>query len=590
MFRFLFATSSILVSFICLWPVVRRAFRDGPLARAGVLATTFGFSAGVLSLYMLALGLLPGEWLRPALVLPLPWLLFGFGIWRTKNSIPPTGGRRHSLTFWLTLICLTGMAVIAINTVSYPFYRYDVLARFAPNARLLFDSGSVPANLTGYPLGVQMLYTFAFMAYGAVNDHLAGLVVAAFSGAMLLTTFAVGRVAFSRRAGWAAVFLLLSSRLYVDWSTSGYVDVPVGVYHGLTFLCAFIWMQSGERRWALWAGAMAGLALWTKQSALVLLPALAVAPLLRTHSLRGLRLELSNGLIALSAALLLAGPWYLRNLLLTGPAGVLPAPGAYDAQFIDRSFSALTTFVSAAAEWGPWLSAGAMLGIVLWATHFWKPELDDASRRPIDRRRRAWLLAAFIIPYHLIWWRGFSYQPRYLLASAPLYAALAGHSVDWLLMRFSALARAPRWAVLVAASVLVLSGAWASGRLGAVYHLAVHPLQSDDGKLSRLSRDSWSLVKHIRATIEPGASIYAMDGALAYWLHAYDFRQGYPFALADLKDFDYFITAAAGESVYRFYDAHKNEVLRALGDAETLPEIYRHNETVAVYHVGPVEP
>jgi len=386
------------------------------------------------------------------------------------------------------------------------------------------------------------------------------------------------------------MLLLLSSPLFVDWSTSGYVDVPVGAYHGLTFLYAFIWLQNGGRRWALWSGVMAGLALWTKQSALVLLPALAVVPMLRAHSRRSMWLELSNGLISVGAALLLAGPWYLRSFLLGGPAAVLPAPGTYDAQLIDRSFGALITFVSASVEWGPWFGPVAMLGILLWATHFWKPELDDASRRPIDRRRRAWLLAAFIIPYHLIWWRGFSYQTRYLLASAPLYAALAGHSVDWLLMRFSGLARAPHWAVLSAASVLVLSGTWASGRLGAVYHLAVHPLQSDDAKLSRLSEDSWSLVKQIRARIEPGASIYAMDGSLAYWLHAYDFRQGYPFALADLKDFDYFITAAAGEPVYRFYDARENEVLRALGNAETLPEIYRHNEMVVVYHVGPVEP
>ena len=164
MFRFLIAMCSILASFICLWSLVMRTFRDGPLTRAGVLATTFGLSAGMLSLYMLALGLLPGEWLRPALALPLPWFLFGFGMWRTKNSIPPTGGRRRSLTFWLTMICLTGMAVIAFNTVSYPFYRYDVLARFAPNAPLLFDCGAVPANLTAYPVRVEMLYTFAFMA------------------------------------------------------------------------------------------------------------------------------------------------------------------------------------------------------------------------------------------------------------------------------------------------------------------------------------------------------------------------------------------------------------------------------------------
>ena len=59
---------------------------------------------------------------------------------------------------------------------------------------------------------------------------------------------------------------------------------------------------------------------------------------------------------------------------------------------------------------------------------------------------------------------------------------------------------------------------------------------------------------------------------------------------ADLKDIDYVITADSGESVYDFYDAGNNEVLRALGDVEILPEFYRHNETVAVYHVGPVEP
>jgi hypothetical protein len=80
-----------------------------------------------------------------------------------------------------------------------------------------------------------------------------------------------------------------------------------------------------------------------------------------------------------------------------------------------------------------------------------------------------------------------------------------------------------------------------------------------------------------------------MDGALAYWLHKYHFKQGYPFTLADLQGYDYFITSASGESVYRFYDALDNEVLGALGNTEHLPEIYRHNKTVAVYHVGPVE-
>ena len=590
MFQFLLAALLIMVSFICLWPLTRRTFNDGPLAYAGILATTFGLSTGLLSLYMLALGLLPGAWLRPALVLPLPWLLLGFGIWQTKYtpSITIKSIRsRQALSLWLTMTCLAGFIVIVANTVSYPFYRYDVLARFAPNARLLFDNSTVPATLIGYPLATQLLYASTFMAYGAANDHLAGLVVAAFSGAMLLTTFTIGRVAYSQRTGWIAVLLLLSSHLFVDWSTSGYVDVPVGVYHGLTFLCTFIWMQRGQWRWALLSGLMAGLGIWTKQSALVLLPALAVAPMLRIWAQRNTWVEFRNGIIAIAAALILAGPWYLRNLLLGGPASVLPAPGAYDAQFTDRSLSSLITFVSAYAEWGPFLSVATMLGIVLWSTHFWTPYIDNISHRHIDRRQRAWLLAAFVIPYHLIWWQGFSYQTRYLLASAPLYAVIAGHGIDWLLGRLPGLVNTPKWVILAAASGMVLTGT--SGRLGAIYHLVTNPLQSDDTKLSRLSGESWSLAKYIHTTIETGASIYAMDGALAYWLHEYDFRQGYPFELADLKDTDYFITAASGESVYRFYNAQDNEVLGALGDEETLPEVYRHNESVSIYHVGPID-
>ena len=374
MVRFLLAALSILVSFIYLWPLAHRAFtvKGVPLTCAGVLAITFGLSTGMLSLYMLALGLLPGDWIRPMMVLPAPWLLFGLGIWRTKR-VPSLSSSRQALIFWLTLICAAGFMIIAVNTVSYPFYRYDVLARFAPNARLLFDNSSIPATLMGYPLATQLLYTSAFMAYGAANDHLAGLVVAAFSGAMLLTTFAIGKIAFSQRTAWAAVLMLLSSRLFVDWSTSGYVDIPVGVYHGLTFMCAFLWLQNGQRRWALFAGVMTGLAIWTKQSALVLIPALALVPLIRIQSHSNKHSEIKNGLFSEGTALLISGPWYLRSLLLEGTSGVLPTPGAYDAQFIDRSFISLMTFLNPSAGWGPWMGPATTLGIVLWATHFFKP-------------------------------------------------------------------------------------------------------------------------------------------------------------------------------------------------------------------------
>jgi len=129
----------------------------------------------------------------------------------------------------------------------------------------------------------------------------------------------------------------------------------------------------------------------------MLLPALAFVPLLRGWPLRDFRREAGNGLAALLAAALLAGPWYLRNLLLAGPAGVLPAPGAFDAQFVDRSLASLLTFWGDRAEWGPWLGFAALLGAVLLCAQLLAPG-------KADRRKTTLLLLAFVLPYHFIWW------------------------------------------------------------------------------------------------------------------------------------------------------------------------------------------
>ena len=121
--------------------------------------------------------------------------------------------------------------------------------------------------------------------------------------------------------------------------------------------------------------------------------------------------------------------------------------------------------------------------------------------------------------------------------------------------------------------------------MGAVYHLVIHPFQTDDAKLTRLVPEEWTLVKHIRETIEPGSHILVMDGTLAYWLHEYQLHQGYPTYLNDLQGYDYFVTSAAGGDVYRFYGTNKNEVMQNLGEQEILPEVYRHNESIAVYQI-----
>ena len=194
---------------------------------------------------------------------------------------------------------------------------------------------------------------------------------------------------------------------------------------------------------------------------------------------------------------------------------------------------------------------------------------------------------SFVIPYHIIWWQNFSYDTRYLLSSMPMYAAIAGHGIDWALNRIPNTFSRQTLITIVLAIALVLSGS--VGRLGAVYNLIIHPLQTDDEKLQRLSAESWTLVKHIRSTIQPGSKIYAIDGALAYWLHDYEFKQGYPFVLSDLLGYEYLVTSPTADLVYEFYDTTNNEVVSSLGNTNILPLFYQHTDNIAIYKIGEIK-
>lgn len=101
------------------------------------LAIGFGLSVGMLSLYMLILGLMPGSWLHPEFVLPLPWTVLAYEAWRSRFTWRQLGAQVRKkwlnasvhlvsqcpLNTWLTLVCLGGLLVILINTISYPCHQ-----------------------------------------------------------------------------------------------------------------------------------------------------------------------------------------------------------------------------------------------------------------------------------------------------------------------------------------------------------------------------------------------------------------------------------------------------------------------------------
>ncbi|MBI4314603.1 MAG: glycosyltransferase family 39 protein [Chloroflexi bacterium] len=354
-----------------LWPLRGQPYFEGLALAAGL-----SLSLGVLSLLMLGLGLLPGAWLRPVTVLPIPWLGLAVSAWLERSQWVdalraglPAEWRQHrrtyALAWWLGLVGVGGLIVIAINAISYPFYRSDLLNRYGPQARELFSAGHVPQAMIGYPPGMPMLYAFAFFAAGAVNDHMAGMIIVAYAAAMLGAVWLVARL-FAGQARLAVVFAL-SAPLFVDWATSGYVDVPEGVYRGLALAFAYFWLERGDKRFAILVGVMCGLALWMKQSSLALLPSLAVMPVLRLWKTDRSNRARELGQTGLMAAALLAValPWYGRSFLLGGPGSLFVSANPLDVQGADHSPSLLLVFWERRNLWGWPLALTVLPGLLI---------------------------------------------------------------------------------------------------------------------------------------------------------------------------------------------------------------------------------
>ncbi|MBI5347754.1 MAG: glycosyltransferase family 39 protein [Chloroflexi bacterium] len=586
-----------------LWLPARRLLHGSPHFAPLTFFSGLGLSLGAISILMMWIGLAPTPLLIAPIILSIPIIGVAASLPQTLrvfktlrvSPIPnPTslryGGKRlqsliSNYQLLLSLTVSITVIIIAINSISYPFYRYDTITRFAPNARTLLTLARIPESLTGYPLGMQMLYTFGFMAAGGVNDHFAGIFVALTALGMIGCVYLSTRLIFNERAALCATILAISSPVFVDWATSGYVDVPEGFYHGLTFIFALLWLQRGETRYAILAGVMAGFALWIKQSSLVLIPSLAVVPLLRLFTTRDFKKEFLLGMSALLPLVVIGVPWYARSYLMG--ANVFPAPSTYDELFIDRSLSAFITFWHRRDEWGLPFGITTLFGFVLLPISFIARRRSISNHpttqppnHPTPNLQSLTLLLAFTLPYHFLWWWQFTYQARYLLVSLPMYAALAGFACDWLLNRLPF--KFPTWSAALISLALMFYGAYP--RLGAVYHLLRDPLQNDDVKLTRLARDQWLLSKKMIELAPRGAKVMTMDGALAYWLYDYQLDQGYPTRFDDLRSYDYFITAPWG-GVVQTALGHDDQVSNLLNDSKYFINLYDGGENWAIYQI-----
>jgi len=585
---------------MALWPRVTR-WQPASEPRLIHWPLTVGLSFGALTLWMLFVGFWPlNVWI--VLAFPAILLLAQFFLPRgAKSSVtsakksvakdlpnPPEEPKKYlsmnsvlslanSLrqgdgTAWITLVGISTLIIVLAQATYYPFTGEDEISRYAYYARLIVFEGQVTPDVRGYPMLLPMLYAFVFFATGQLPEQLARLVPVLYSAATVLATGALAWRWVGRRGAWAAMLALIATPLYVRWSPEGYIDIPSALYFVLSAYAADVWLAGRNPREAVLAGVLAGLALWTKQAGFAALGTLGVVfawaiarDLFDRQSLRAVT-AIRDGLLTLLAATLVGGVWYFRNAYYDGWANAVPGPGQFYYQLADHSLTQLVPFI------GEFWAFGSIGSLFYLAGLIWGA---------IRLKRVIWPVL-WAVPYTVLWWWLFSYDPRFLLTVLPFYAILFGGLIAEVRWPTTALGQ---WIVVAAIATAATTSLFAS-QLGGWRQWLVAPTATYAERLIRAKGDLYPTVEFIRDQIPVEARIISMDGRLRYYLIDRPITVTYPFTMAEVWQHDYFVVGSWWPDAYAGFGLADSDVGRALGDPEQLAQIYSGPAgTLTVYRI-----
>lgn len=445
--------------------------------RSHVAVVAILSGATLLTLWMFVLGTLGAATESPLLRANLILLgmiglaLVGGGIafLRARRASPMSHTPRTPFA-WdeRLLIVLIGVAlVVRWFVIAYwPFTAYDALWVYGYEGRLYAVEGLIPNTIAYYPQFMPLQYTFGYLMVGGIDDHgaRAGLIV--LHVASIFAVYVLGARLFARRTGVIAAALWTLYPHVGEWSRAGDLEIVVATCFALAaafFLLA--WLGDGNepqrRRYALLAGLIFGVGLWTKPTMGAFIYGLALAGFVELIRVRfQWRIAWQRGqyiALTLLAAVPLGGVWYVRNLLLGYPAIDLP-PSYWLTQAM-RSGSEfgwlllalallLLYLLFAPARVRPnlvLLLAGAVLiavgvapsildphrmgalewaalaaGVLLLARGLWpyyRAHASNDTRRDVTRLGWALLLA---LPYFVTWFYSYSYHYRLSFPIVPL--------------------------------------------------------------------------------------------------------------------------------------------------------------------------
>ena len=449
------------------WSLARSAIPAADSLALGV--TSLALSVGLLTLAMLWVALLmPGRLVPGSAAAAIVAVLAGAAVALRRRPRPterfaPGGGRvvkgpMRAVVLVVPAVC----AAILLGAVLWPFRAGDALAVYGPLGRAIVATGELPVGerlYEAYPQLVPMLFAAVEWAVGRPDEYLSRLACAILAVGAVAGAGWLARELRSVRAAWLAAALLTACPVFCGWATMGYADIPAGFFVVVSAVFAWRWWRDRNLADAVLGGAAAGLALWTKNSAITLLVSGPVLTVGWWWADRHRRLrcppEAAGGAAvapwswrhvaaAAATASAVAAPFYIRNLVVFGFA--VPATA-----WTDRARRDLAGLLDP-------LQPERGFGLLGWAAAV--VTLLCLVRLLVRRgaAAREVLLAAIVVPFVGAWWWWASYDPRFLVTVLPVVAGFAGALLDEGLEKVERAGRRPaRWASVIAVVTVLLA-------------------------------------------------------------------------------------------------------------------------------------
>jgi hypothetical protein len=546
---------------------------------------------------------------------------------RWRAEVAQHGGERPRGRTWgparAILVCIgLILGLIFLKGLYYPFVDWDAIAIYGAVARRIYlvggmDGLRVPRTegyIASYPLLIPMTYVYTYMAWAGINEHLAKVIPALLAIVNVAATFYLGKAMFGQWVGLAAAFILSVTPLFAERGASGYADVPVAALFTLAVLYFYLLHKEGDIRHAVLAGLLTGLAIWAKNGALTLMGSIPLFYLFclllrwQGRSREPGRLRLWHVILILLLAFMIGGLWYVRNLALYGY--VVPYLEFWIAR-ADRSWLNFVPFLKSWGEFGYLLTPLYILGFFytflrlrvvnmplqgtirhengvealagldhcrLWLLRL-KPLLRRAifragqvSNLPASKKApydlRPIFLLTFSLPYLLLWWYNFSYDPRFLLTILPLFAVEAAWFLEEVVLARWQGQRVGEVVALLLVIATALSGLRSTGGPGVVRQLLLNPAATDEEKRAHYIGSGYRVYQYLRgiARESPQARILTTDGLMPAYEDDPAFVEGWPQGVSEVKGYTYFVLAPWAQGNYAQRGLADNEVLRSLGD------------------------